>query len=91
MIVNNILEYDNEPNRLTSIEYNDECQEFNEVVGAYPIKLKSQKILNKGIYRTDIEFGRGYAKSPVIIVDCETFKLMKKEKFKGFSGNKIEI
>ena len=53
------------------------------------IFLKVNKKLKTGFFKTDIEFGRGYAKKPVFIVDVETCKKMEKEKFKGFCGEKI--
>ncbi|MCO5950074.1 hypothetical protein [Mucilaginibacter flavidus] len=65
------------------IEFNPACGEYNEVVGAHPIYLEDSTPLADGFYRTDIEFGRSYAKGPLYMVGVETREKLKMEKFKG--------
>jgi len=87
--VNSVIEFDSERRKTRFLEYNEKCGEYNEVVGAVPVCLKDNQKIKKGFYRTDIEFGRGYAKSPLIIVDKDIYKKIQKEKFKGLYGEKI--
>ena len=87
--VNQTVEFDSERRKTEFIEYNKSCGEFNEVVGVTPVCLKKNEKLKTGFFKTDIEFGRGYAKGNEILVDFETFEKMKKEKFKGLYGEKI--
>ena len=83
------IKFDSVRRNTTFIEYNEECNQYNEVVGATPVCLEDNEILNDGFYRTDIEFGRGYAKSPLILVGVDTFKKLKKEKIKGLDCNEV--
>ena len=87
--VKNSIDFDVDRRNTRFLEFNEICNEYNEVVGATPVCLKENRQIEIGFYRTNIEFGRGYAKSPLILVDSETFKLIKKEKFKGLYGEKI--
>lgn len=83
MEIFNIVSVDTKRRTIDYYEYNPGCNEYNEVIGAHPVCLTNKMPLEKGFYRTDIEFGRGYAKSAVEIVDIETGKKLKSEKFKG--------
>jgi hypothetical protein len=71
------------------LELNNECKEYNEVVGANPVCLLDNKPLSDGFFRTDIEFGRSYAKSPLILVGVETGVKLRAGKFKGLYLEKI--
>jgi len=87
--VNRIIKFDSKRRKTKFLEYNESCDEYNEVIGATPICLKENKELKTGFFRTDIEFGRGYAKGYDILVDIGTFEKMKKEKLKGLYGEEI--
>lgn len=87
--VKKIIDFDVDRRNTQFLEFNESCNEYNEVVGATPICLKENRQLDIGFYRTNIEFGRGHAKSPLILVDPKTFNLIKKEKFKGLYGEAV--
>ena len=59
------------------------------MVGATPVCLVDNEILKDGFYRTDIEFGRSYAKYPVFMVGLETGEKSKAQKFKGLYLERI--
>ena len=66
-----------------SESYCEYCHSFNAVAGpVFDSKNQPQK-LGKGIYRTDILFGSGNEKSPIIIVSEETRKMIIEAKIKG--------
>jgi hypothetical protein len=83
MEIFNLVSVDTKRREIDYYEYNTLCNEYHEVIGAYPVCLIDKAPLNKGFYRTDIEFGSGYAKSALEVVDIETGKKLKSEKFKG--------
>ena len=52
------------------------CKNYESVVGATPSYLLRSSALPDGFYRSDLFFGSGDRKSPIILVGCETkFKL----------------
>ena len=89
MLVDNILKFDTARRETAFIEFNPDCSEYNEVVGATPVCLLDSTILSDGFYRTDIEFGRSYAKSAIILVGLETGAKLKAQKFRGLYLEKI--
>jgi len=89
MEIFNVVSVDTKRREIDYYEYNSACNEYNEVIGAHPVYLVNKLPLGKGFYRTDIEFGRGYAKSAIEIVDIETGKQLKYEKFKGLYLDEI--
>lgn len=89
MLVKNTVKFDSTRRKTNFIEFNSDCNEYNEVVGATPVCLLDNSILSDGFYRTDIEFGRGYAKDATILVGLETGAKLKAEKFKGLYLEKI--
>jgi hypothetical protein len=89
MEIFNVVSVDTKRREIDYYEYNSVCNEYNEVIGAHPVCLVNKSPLDKGFYRTDIEFGRGYAKSAIEIVDIETGKKLKAEKFKGLYLDEI--
>jgi len=89
MEIFNVVTVDTKRREIDYYEYNLACNEYNEVIGAHPVCLINKTPLDKGFYRTDIEFGRGYAKSGIEIVDIQTGKELKSEKFKGLYLDEI--
>ena len=59
------------------------CGRYESVVGAYPAFLKAVPIPGEGIYRSDLEFGSGDGKSPVLLVPTKTKRKMEREKIRG--------
>jgi hypothetical protein len=89
MLVTNIVKFDTDRRGTNFIEFNSDCKEYSEVVGATPVCLKDNSVLTDGFYRTDIEFGRKYAKAPIIIAGSDTGVKLKAQKFKGLTLEKI--
>jgi len=87
--VNKIIGFDTNRRKTKFLEYNKNCNEYNEVVGATPVCLIENKSLEDGFYRTDIEFGRGFAKHPLILLGLNSYELLKKEKIKGIYFKEI--
>jgi len=83
MEIFNVVSVDTKRREIDYYEYNSVCNEYNEIIGAHPVCLINKTPLERGFYRTDIEFGRGYAKSSIEVVDVETGKKLKAENFKG--------
>jgi len=60
------------------------CGHFESVVGATPVYLKpGSRIPDRGFVRTDIEFGSGDEKSPLILCGPFAGKVLKDAKLKG--------
>jgi hypothetical protein len=89
MLVSNVVKFDTNRRETTFIDFNSDCSEYNEVVGATPVCLSNNSILPDGFYRTDIEFGRSYAKDAIILVGLDTGAKLKAQKFKGLYLEKI--
>jgi hypothetical protein len=59
------------------------CGNFESVVGTYPLGLRNvTSPLQHGFFRTDLEFGSRWEKSPLIMVGIRTKEAMKIEKFR---------
>jgi len=59
------------------------CGGYEAIAGAHPAFLKDNRIIEPGFFRTDIPFGSGKSKFPLIVV-CEEWKnLLASEKFRG--------
>jgi hypothetical protein len=89
LLVDNVIRFDTKRRETRFLEFNPECNEYHVVVGATPVCLVDNSILADGFYRTDIEFGNSYSKSPVILAGLDTGLKLKQEKFKGLSLEKI--
>jgi hypothetical protein len=83
LVVDAIAQFDAKRRKTRFLRYRSACNEYQEIVGATPVCLKKKTVLKDGFFRTDLEFGEGYAKSPVILVGPETGEKLKKKKFKG--------
>lgn len=59
------------------------CGRYESIVGAYPAFLKdiNQPLLH-GFYCSDLEFGSGREKTPILFVGTETKKLIEEAHFK---------
>lgn len=91
-VVKKLLKFDVEKRKTRFENLCERCGNYESVVGANPAFLKDvEKPLDDGFYRTDQEFGSGNEKNPLIIIGVETYKKMKKEKFKGIEADEIKI
>jgi len=67
------------------------CGVFESVVGANPIFLNVSGLeRDDGFFRTDLEFGSGNGKSPLIIVGPATKERLEKERFTGLTFEPVE-
>lgn len=77
----------------SDIFFGDKCQncsQYSEIIKGSELLLKNiNKPIQKGIYRTDIEFGQCDSKSPLIIIGIKTYQEMVKEKFRGMDSQKL--
>jgi hypothetical protein len=88
--VNNILEFDAIARSTDFIKFSKEYNSYKEIIGATPVCLENKMKVPEGtIYRTDIFFGTGIRKSPVLMVGIKTKELMDSWKLKGIYFNKI--
>ncbi len=72
------------------ISYCPFCENYESIIGANPDYLKVQRPLQDGIYRTDLLFGPKNAKSPLLLVGCETKAKMESANLKGLLFEEIE-
>jgi len=90
-IVHNIVTINTAKQVITKENYCKICGYYEGVVTNRPLYLSNiNSELPDGFYATDIHFGGGNGKSSVIIIGVETYKKIKKEKFKGIIYSKVE-
>jgi hypothetical protein len=88
--VNNIIEFDAIARRTTFEKFSNLYNKYQWIHGATPVCLKNKQPVPEGtIYRTDVFFGAGVRKSPVLLVGIETKKIMESWKLKGIYFDKI--
>ena len=79
-----VLEYDAERRGTRFMKYCAVCGRHEEVAGATPAFLRNLRgPIGEGFYRTDVEFGSGREKHPLVIMGLATYPLLLKEKLKG--------
>jgi hypothetical protein len=61
------------------------CGSFESIIGATPAFLRGTDLPEKGFFRTDLAFGSGRRKFPLIIVDEETARSFKARRVTGFA------
>jgi hypothetical protein len=82
-VANRIVEFD-AVRRVTNFEkLCCACGNYESVVGAKPAYLLRSKPLEDGFYRSDLLFGSGDSKGPLILVGIETREKLKAAKLKG--------
>jgi hypothetical protein len=84
-IVKRIVKFDAIRRDTTFEKLCSACKHYESVVGATASYLLRSKPLRDGFYRTDLLFGSGDTKSPVIIVASETKAKLEKAKLKGLT------
>ena len=62
---------------------------YNEIGGAAPFLKNLNEPLKDGFFRSDILFGSGNERSPLIFVGEDTYKKIKRDKLKGFVFERI--
>jgi hypothetical protein len=81
MFVRSEVIFDTEKRKSRSENFCETCGNFESFVGATPAFLKEP--LNNDICRTDIMFGSGNEKHPLLIASEDFVTLVKREKLKG--------
>ena len=67
----------------------EQCGGYDAVAGAHPAFLKIHEPIGPGFFKTDLAFGSGSAKFPLIIVGSEWKKLLAAQKFRGIDFGDI--
>lgn len=87
LIITNQVKFDPLRTRTRFLKLCPICGNYDEVIGTRPAFLQLSEPLADGFYRTDLLFGSGDRKDPLIIVGTETKAKLKAMKFKGFIFN----
>jgi hypothetical protein len=70
----------------------EKCGNYESIVAPGPTFIKdAEEPLGDGLYRTDLVFGSGNEKNPLLIIGIETYKKLKREKFKGLVYDEIVV
>lgn len=86
----NILNYDSIRGGIRFLNFNPKYNGYFEIIGPHPIILENdQPVPENVIFRSDLFFGTGISKAPLLMIGCETFRKFEKEKFKGIYFSKI--
>ncbi|ANI90691.1 hypothetical protein A9P82_08520 [Arachidicoccus ginsenosidimutans] len=80
--INNVVEYDTVRRETRFINYSEECQGYEEIIGATPVCLKCNIPLANGFFRSDVCFGSYAGKSPIEMVGIETKQKLSAAGFK---------
>ncbi|MEJ1242219.1 hypothetical protein WBG78_28985 [Chryseolinea sp. T2] len=84
LIVSTVVRFD--LNR-AEVEYGQKCSgcnRFDSVIAMKPLHLSCiDEPLEDGFYRTDMVIGRNNTMTALIIVGLETYRLLKRERFRG--------
>ncbi|EKR73283.1 hypothetical protein LEP1GSC041_4411 [Leptospira noguchii str. 2006001870] len=68
------------------------CGFYESITGATPVFLKDGFIpLYRGFYKTDLQFGSGNEKSPILLVSPQTKKELISEKFTGITFQEVNL
>ncbi len=68
------------------------CGFYESVIGATPVFLKDVLIpFEKGFYKTDLQFGSGNEKSPILLVSPQTKEELISEKFIGITFQEVNL
>jgi hypothetical protein len=89
--VHNIIEYNALPGQVRFNKFSRKYNEYLWVHGAYPVYIKhnDQQIHENNIYRSDLFFGEGIKRSPVLMVGIKTRDLLNSWELKGLTFEKI--
>jgi hypothetical protein len=82
--LNRIIQFDFEKRKTAFEKPCSKCGGFESVTGATPAYLKGGGLPGRGFFRTDLAFGSGRGKFPLIIVDSETARSFKTQRITGF-------
>jgi hypothetical protein len=83
LLVDRVVSFDAKSRRTRFINCCAVCGNYDEVIGATPAYLEVPGPLEDGIFRSDLLFGSGNAKHPLIIVGLETKERLEGAGLKG--------
>jgi len=83
LIAKKKIKFDAERRKTRFEKLCSECGNYESIIGATPAFLLVPKPLKDGFYRSDLIFGSGNEKHPLLLVGIETRELLKASKFKG--------
>lgn len=84
-----ILEYDAIERKTKFLKKCDVCGNFEEVIGATPVFLKSKEKIKDGFHRSDLEFSGRSSKHPLLFVSVGYYEILRKQKFRGLYFEEI--
>lgn len=76
--IHNVIELDPKDEGIRFINYNEECLGFEEIIGAYPIHLKSKELIPDGFFRSNLCFGSFATKTPLEMIGLVTKQKLEK-------------
>jgi len=83
LLVDNVISFNARKRRTRFIDFCPVCENYKAVIGANPTYLEVDGPLPDGMYRSDLYFATGNAKSPLLIVGCATKDKMEGAGLKG--------
>ncbi len=90
LILRKQVEFDAAKRKTRFENFCETCGNYESITGATPVFLTENKSpLNSGFYRTNLQFASGNEKHPLVIVDVETFRVLKKNKITGIEAEVI--
>lgn len=88
---NNIVQLKSVEGGIRFVNFCEKCKNYESIVFPGPKLINNRKEpLEDGFYRTDLFFGSGNEKNPLLIIGVDTYKKIKREKFKGLSFDEIK-
>lgn len=87
-----VLAFDAKKRRTRFEDLCQVCGQYGSIAGATPVFLKDEvAIPDRGFARTDIEFGSGDEKSPVLLCGVSVGRLFSGSGLRGLELGKIEV
>jgi hypothetical protein len=87
--VHTVVEYDATGRGTRFINFDKDCDGFEEIIGANPVYLKDKRILADGFYRTDLCFGSYAGKSPLFLIGPGTKEKLEQAGFESIVFEEI--
>ena len=75
--IHNVIELDPQDDGIKFINYNEQCQGYEEVIGANPIHLKGNELIPDGFFRSNLCFGSFATKTPLEMIGIVTRQKLK--------------
>jgi hypothetical protein len=66
------------------------CGKYHDIIGTDSVLWRAKKPPATGLYRSDLEFASGHEQSPLLLVDVNTGRQMKRMRFGGLELEPIE-